>query len=262
VSRQLVLRLQWSAGQFSDSPKHHEHDASAVFKYASHNGIDVVAGSEAQVSGRNNLLAALRAAAPGHGYRIVTRQRQDCWIAVSRNLGRLTHAAFDPVVEQVHKPARLGGHGPRGIFRASITPHDGRYGLIRVGVSHWLTKAADPGQHGNALLDRSIGVWAKRAGGGNALAFYMGDTNHNDRAVDVFAGAPLTTCWDELGKWPTTEPSRPGGRGPTLDVIASYDRDKRVRCASAKALTDTDLQLFSDHYTIRATYAIEPRGGA
>jgi hypothetical protein len=81
------------------------------------------------------------------------------------------------------------------------------------------------------------------------ISFVTADTNLDDRTTNALRPGILT-CWDELGKWPDT------GHGP-IDVIASVDVDKRVSCFSAKAVTDRDIHLATDHYPIVAQYRIK-----
>jgi hypothetical protein len=81
------------------------------------------------------------------------------------------------------------------------------------------------------------------------FSFFTADTNLVDRTTDVFFGKPLTTCWDELGKWPDT------GHG-NIDVVGSVDNDHRVKCENAKVLTDKDLELFTDHFVVSTQYRV------
>lgn len=251
----LPIRLQCSPGEFSDTPGQHEHDAESILNYAAEHDVDVVGGTEAGGRPGNNLRAALQWFAPRYGFRLFSQPQGD-WLAVSRTFGHVDRASFDLVV-----PAKggKGGHSGRGIWSVTIKPHNTRYGpAVHVGTSHWLTDRSDPSGAQNELLDHEIGQWAADVGSGSDLVFYMGDTNNDDQRVDVFGGAPLTTCWDELGRWPTTHPHA-GGRGPTIDVVASFDRDRRVSCRTARALSDRDLKLFGDHYSVTAVYAVMPR---
>jgi hypothetical protein len=100
------------------------------------------------------------------------------------------------------------------------------------------------------VLAQAIGALAEEKGAGNALVFYGGDQNIVDRTYDTFLGqADLTSCWDELQRWENT------GHG-NIDVIASYDRDGRVRCLKATVLDDTEFPLFTDHWYVEAIYGI------
>ena len=161
-------------------------------------------------------------------------------------------------------PAKRGRepHGPRGLFAATIVPHEGDYGpTITVAAAHFVTRSSDPSGRSNHLIDLEAAALFSEVAQGQALGFLMGDLNTPDRIKDGFNVAPLTTCWDDLGKWPTTMPTRPKGGGPTLDVIARYDRDTRVSLKSAAVIDHSDLMLYTDHLPIEATYAVRRRGG-
>ena len=140
-------------------------------------------------------------------------------------------------------------------------------GISGIGAAHYLTKARHPGAvHAgidhwawNKKLGTAVGKWAEVAGAGISTAWYGGDQNMNDSRNgqpqgDTFFGAPMTSCWDELSKWPNT------GHG-TIDVIATYDNDGMVSCIDARALDDGRFFLEQDHYLVEAIYqkAFKPR---
>lgn len=89
-------------------------------------------------------------------------------------------------------------------------------------------------------------------GQGRRLAFWAGDTNNPDRPsatseVDrALRKGDLTSCWDELGRYPDTH-----GR-TTLDVVGSYDPDRRATCLRARVWPD----LHSDHAPLTAWYSV------
>jgi hypothetical protein len=56
----------------------------------------------------------------------------------------------------------------------------------------------------------------------------------------------LTSCWDELGRYPDT-----AGR-LTLDVVGSFDPDSRVSCLRARRWH----KLASDHVAVSAWYQV------
>ena len=115
----------------------------------------------------------------------------------------------------------------------------------------WLESA-----HGRApdvfdLAGRFLGELAEDKGACRKLFFYGGDQNIPDRELDTFFGAPLTSCWDELGKYPPTL-----GKRSTIDVIASYDRDGRVSFVNAHSYADRELLLATDHNLVEAEIKI------
>jgi hypothetical protein len=248
-SRSIPLRVAHASMQFSDDYAQHHHDARAVFRHARETGHVIVTGTE---SGRgNSLYGLILRAAQAHGYAI-HRSPSGEWVAVDRRFGRIVDRGEIPVIPALSIPAGHGGHGARGIVWTRIHPHDRRIGTIVYGAGHWLTHRslrARP-RPGNDAMTHALGRWARRAGDGTALVFYGADTNRHDEDRDVFGGAPLRSCWDEIHRHP---PTRIHG---TIDVIASYDRDDRVSCRDARVLGDRRLFLFSDHSLIEATYAI------
>ena len=66
-------------------------------------------------------------------------------------------------------------------------------------------------------------------------------------------GGPLTSAWDELGIYQNT------GHG-NIDVIASYDRDRRVRAEHIQAFPDSDFPLATDHFLVEAWYRVRRLG--
>lgn len=254
----MKIKVQESSMQYSDTPKQHEKDAKAVFSLGSH----IVLGTEAG-PGSNVLPAALKQEAEAKGYWFyVPRRPTDCWVAVKKSLmPDKPRTGYIPVIEGSSESGDPHRYGPKGIVWMR-----GKTSLGRLSVAsfHGLTKARYPGmaQHDkpgdpvdhraeNERLGHALGDWATQEGKGTNLVFAGGDTNLLDRTDDVFFGAPLTTCWDELKTWPAT------GHG-NIDVIASYDRDGRVKCLKSRVLHDRDLHLFSDHFTVVATYEVAP----
>jgi hypothetical protein len=81
---------------------------------------------------------------------------------------------------------------------------------------------------------------------GAKVAFIGGDTNQDD-ATQNPRPSKWTTIWDELKKYPSTLGDR------TVDIIASYDEDGRVKAKSGRVIP---LGLHSDHKTIEAVYEV------
>lgn len=234
--------------QFSDSPKQQQSDVDKVFARLQKQGVWWVTGTEA--GGGSALKGILRATAPRYGYRIYAPNGTDSWIAVRSEVmvGKRWEGEYEKVVDG--EAGKFTDKGP-----VSIT-FDTRLGTITVIACHYLTKGRpvnNPEYNKylkvNQELALAIGATAKRKGKGSALVFYGGDQNIVDRLFDTFFGEPLTSCWDELKRWENT------GHG-NIDVIASYDKDGRVRCLKAQALDDTEFHLFTDHYYVEAVYQI------
>ncbi len=221
--------------QYSDTTAEHAHDAATVFGYARRTRHQLVAGTEGGHA--NSLWWQLPAAAAHHGYQLLHHPAGE-WLAVDRRFGVFGRRGH------VSVPGSPG----RGIAWARIAPHDPRLGLVVLGTSHW--RNDDPAAA--AALAYGVGRWARRHGRGRRLVFYTADTNTDDRRADVFHGAPLETCWDDVRRHPGTR--FPGG--PTIDVIARLTWDQRTTCVSARRLADEQLPLSSDHCLIAATYQV------
>lgn len=236
--------------QFSDSSAQHTADIEKVFKA----GLNIITGTEAG-PGSGNMNAELIRIAAKYGYVLSITNRYDTWVAVKKTLVKtgttpVTSSVFAIWRYSRYTPTPPGKWSDKGIV--FVTYHDKELGLITVGSVHYVTV----GGAGKALkrtLDaeyaKKIGAFAKSKGAGYQLVFIGGDFNLSDRLGDVFKGQPLTTCWDELKKWPDT------GHG-NIDAIASYDGDGRVRCLDAQVLKDGAFFLNTDHFLVRTTYGI------
>lgn len=250
-----IIRLQHSSGQFSDSRDEHAHDAKAIFDHATKREAWVVTGTESGESPVNHDLHDLIVKeAAAHNFAIYANRFGE-WVAMNRSFLRsLRHGYEGPFIPGSHGlTAAQGGHSPRGVTWMQGQARGVDLGRITTGAAHYLTKRSIEGTgHTNHALQAGIGVFGKEFGPKGDKVFFAADTNMQDRRTDVFAGHPFTTCWDELGKHPST------GHG-NIDIIASYDEDKRVSCKAARSLTDSDLRLYSDHFTIEATYEVRTK---
>lgn len=187
---------------------------------------------------------ALREACRAQGYTLCVASAGDTAIAVRHTV---VAQEFRPVLPASHKPL----HGPRGVQAVTFQLGDE---LVTVCELHIVRKAVS-GKQQLAMVDE-LGQIVAASAQGRRLGFYMGDMNHDDRRRPYSRfdaaerRADLTSCWDELGRWPPThEP-----QGTTLDVVGSYDPDRRVRCLRAR----TWHQLHSDHHSLSAYYGIAP----
>lgn len=243
------LRVAHASMQFSDNDREHEHDARAVFDRAVARDYAWLTGTEAG-SGSGNLTASLHEQAADHGYRFAKPGGGDVWLAVRANLiagGWAT--TFDKVIDGIaHR------YTDKGVSAVEFDAPG--LGHVTVIGGHYITKGRPSGpaeQRTNLELNRritiAIGDHARRAGRGSALVFYGGDQNIVDRTDDTFLGQPLTSAWDELGKWENT------GHG-NIDVIASYDRDGRVKAVDVDTFPDAEFRLASDHYLVEAVYDV------
>lgn len=254
--RKIRLRLAHVSMQFSDTPKQMEADARRIFERAVKRSYAWITGTEAG-AGADPLRSLLRKYAAAAGYRFWMDPQTDAWYAVRADL---IDGGWDTWSGPVVVPGKAGKHTAK---KATSVSWDNReLGRMSVIAAHYLTKGR-PGSRDplyavhvpqNTALSAAICDRAKVLGKGSAKVWYGGDQNIVDRGQgadnDTFFGGPLTSAWDELGKWENT------GHG-NIDVIASYDGDGAVEAVGARALDDREFQLHTDHYLIEAEYDVE-----
>lgn len=239
--------------QFSDATPQKKSDVLSILGRAKDRGVAWITGTEGG-AGSQDLIAALKTQAPKYGYRLWTHPATDAWILVSEAFidgGWKGYWGGEVVPGEAHK------HTTKGVLAVGFD--NAKLGRINIIAAHYLTKgrpdAHDPTYSQfvkeNRDLATAIGKYAAEAGAGSALVFYGGDQNIVDRTSDSFFGQPLTSVWDELGKWEST------GHG-NIDVIASYDNDGRVTAAYINALDDTEFNLNTDHFAVEAGFDIKP----
>lgn len=244
------LRLAHASMQFSDTPAQMAQDVAAIFERAVNRNYAWLTGTEAG-AGADPLPRLLAEAAKANGYRLFKPARTDAWIAVRRDL---IAGGWDEFYTKV-LDGSAGKSTDKGPVRVSFDTED--LGRVSVLAGHFLTKgrpdAKDPAYRVNAShntrLARAIADEAKRCAKGNALAFYGGDNNINDRTDDAFIVDGFTSVSDELGKWPNT------GHGP-IDVIGTWDKDGRVKALRWAAFPDRAFPLHTDHFLVEAVVEV------
>ena len=206
-----------------------------------------------EVSKNNGNLPILRRAARKHGYRVFF-EGGEVAIAVKRGIEIIDSGATLVNPAQAGKPPTIG-HSRRYALWVKIR-YEGE--VIFVVTAHWVTGFATDAdrREKHEKMSREIVRLVRENGKGANLAFFSGDINAPDRKAPtpgyaILTAGGLTTCWDELGVWPSTH----GRNGSTIDIIGSYDRDGRVSAESARVFRDG----FSDHERIRAVYRIKRR---
>lgn len=237
-----IVRMAHISMQSTDSAYQQRQDAIRVFARATIRDYAWVTGTEANTTA-NSLI--YQHEAQDADYRYV--RGGDCWIAVKES--RIA-SGFKAQWNQVVK-GKAHQFPNRGVLRVTFT--DVELGEVTVLASHFQTKRTSKRRPAdNKRLADKVGAEARAHGAGDGIVFYGADTNITDRTGDTFKGEPLTSCWDELKKWP-------GTGHDNIDVIASYDADKNVTCTGARVLDDSDIQLFTDHFLIEAVYAVSPK---
>ena len=232
--------------QFSDTRDQVEADAERIFT----RGYDWITGTEA---GDYPVRIVLKKAARRHGYTF--HEYKSNWVAIDKSLivmgtRRTGHATI------------VDGKLTAGIGNDSNIVWDtfrtSKYGTITVMASHYPTRGNPDAKmrsrrvnvRWTKKLAVAIGAKTKQFGSGPNLVFYGGDQNIVDRITDTFFGQPLTSVWDELGRWENT------GHG-NIDVIASYDKDSRVKALYGRALDDSELFMHTDHFPVEAGFSVK-----
>lgn len=230
--------------QFSDDFKQKQHDIRKMFAH----GYDGITGTE---TGEPESIRIMRVEAFNAGYFLAMYKSN--FVAIPKKLvkrgSRVKHA-----VTFVDNDLTKGrGHDLNVVGLTVDTPELGEWSLL---ASHYATNGKpQPGSSGvnkkwNKELAQGIGDLAEQLGAGRALCFYGGDQNIPDNKYDTFFGEDLTSVWDELKKYENT------GHG-NIDVIASYDKDRRVEATYIRALDDRESFHHTDHFPVEAGFRVK-----
>lgn len=133
-----------------------------------------------------------------------------------------------------------------------------RGNVIAVCEAHWVTRGGKgervSRKEKRRRMSQAVASFVERHGEGARIAFFMGDTNESDERdnegsviYEPLEQSDLVTVWDELGAYPPTH-----GPNSTIDIIGSYDRDKRVKAIRAVA----HRGQYSDHRQVSAIYEV------
>lgn len=275
----MRVRVAHVSMQYSDGPSQHTADLTKVFDRAVARKVAWVTGTESG-PGANDTSDEIVRIAREHDYRpwVPSAGKHDhpgwatdAWLAVRKDLitdnweEHFTEAI--PGSAEVYRDAGIKAEfpkwGPRGLVTVGFDCA-ALQGRINLCAAHYLTHAhkqgADPETHGidhwklNEKLAQAVGDWAVKVGHGHDLAFYAGDQNMSDQKNDApegdtFMGEPFTSLADELKDWQST------GHGP-IDVIASYNRDRRVTGVNFQAFNDREFSLNTDHFYLEGVFDI------
>jgi hypothetical protein len=279
----MRVRLAHASLQFSDTDKQHTADIEKIFDRCVSRKVAWITGTEAGPGSGNTGKELLRVSKE-HGYRAWVPAEQskgngratDCWVAVREDLiSGGWKRGFEKVIpgsQELYKDAGVDPDstprwGPKGLVHVSFNSEV--FGSrIAVGSAHYLTGARSPKDANikgvdhwewNEDLANAIGDWFRKEGQGKNLAFYGGDQNmadskNDEPQGDTFFGANVTSVQDELKKWANT------GHGP-IDVIATYNKDGRVKALDVVVLGDKKFFLHGDHFYVEATVEVAPLNG-
>lgn len=162
-----------------------------------------------------------------------------------------------------------GNYGERGL--AFVTFQTPAGNVVTCHGSHWLTAYVldnHPGPETRredryAEQTRAMVKAVVAHGAGGHLSFWQGDTNLNEQkdhgqdpdgfhAMSTAAG--LRSVYDELDRYPATH--GPLKKGSTIDVLGSYDPDRRVSAVDVKVRPPRH----SDHRAVDAWFDVLPVG--
>lgn len=267
----MRIRVAHISLQFSDNDKHTTHDLEKLFARAESRKYCWITGTEAG-PGSGNTGDELVRIGKEHGFRVWVPSHKvkdgpeaatDCWIAVRKDIiegdWKTDFEFAFPGSGQLNMDLDGRHFGPKGVVTVHFDSSVPELGAVNIGAAHYITGGRQKGSNEwelNEKLGKKITSWARRVGKGRALVFYGGDQNMLDRANDepqgdTFFGGPLTSTWDELRKWQNT------GHG-NIDVIATYNRDGRVKALRTFVLDDSRFHLFTDHFLVEAVLEVAP----
>lgn len=245
----VTVRVAHISMQFSDNKAQVTQDLFDIFRRAEKYDWWWITGTEAG-GAKSEVGPLLRKIGPKFGFTIYQPKNTDGWIAVNTrhvSSGGVVRGEFTKVLD-----GEAGKFTNRGVVEAGFPTELGK---ITVLTSHYLTKGTPVGDKTrlpqNRQIAAKIGEIGERAGRLGKLVFYGGDQNISDRKADTFLGQPFTSIQDELGKHYNT------GHGP-IDVIASYDADRRVRAHSVRVDNDREFSLHTDHFLVVGTFRVRP----
>lgn len=243
----INVRIRECSMQYSDTPAQKAIDARAAFN-PTPGGLrpHVVLFTEAG-RGQNKVgQDLLRKEGERLGYAMFF-DGYEGGIAIRFAAGRVVDHGYEgPII-----PGKAGDHPHLGLTWA--TARHRTLGDMTFGVMHWLNRDVEAARARiNDAATKKVGAFLAAKAVGDDIGFLAGDANRDDKTRDLLPGIPFRTAADELGVYPDTHGTR------TIDFIASYDKDLRVRCTAFRTLP----RAHSDHRWIEATYAITPRSAA
>jgi len=229
--------FQHTSLEAGDTDAQKKADVKAVFSHARGAGNVVLTGTEA---GTEPTIGLIQNEASAKEF--YCHIAGDSWICVDKRW------ATKKVDTGWNKVVNAGsGHSARGVAWMTV---DTPLGRMSFAAMHLLTaKSSEQEPNANPKLKDAAVQWAKDHG---PLSFIGADVNADDRSKNVWGSSAVTTCWDELKKYPDT---LEGGPDNTIDVFTRLSSGP-ARFTSARAMSDADLKLNADHKLIQGTIKI------
>ncbi len=219
------------AGDTTDQKK---ADVKTLFSHAREVGNVVLTGTEA---GTEPMIGLIKNEASAKEF--YCHIAGDSWVCVDKRWAtKKVENGWTKVVDSG------SGHSARGVTWMTVeTP----YGQMSIAAMHLLTaKSSEQEPNANPKMKDAAVAWAKEHG---PLSFIGADVNASDKTKNVWGSSALTTCWDELKKWPDTHE---GGPSYSIDVLTRLTSGP-AKFSSARALADSDVKLNADHKLIEGT---------
>lgn len=243
-----VLKHQHTSLQFSDDAKQQKADVEKLF--AKGKQFPVKTGTE---SGDDNALFDLIAQHAKKNNHVLMR-KQGNWVAIDKAIIKPGSKTVKDSVFVVSNDHIVGHMRDRAFPYITFTHADPRMGRISVAGFHYPTKGrehGDPNNDINKLYAKKIAEWMRRVAKGQNIALGAGDFNMIDslERQDWAFDGPFTSMADELGKHKDT------GHGP-IDGFVSFDKDGRVKAKKFEVLSDSKMQMYTDHYVCRGTWTV------
>lgn len=230
------LKFRHLSMQWSDSDAHTKHDIDLIFSSTPH-FITLTEAGKAQNPFARRYIEQKYA----KDYHLFF-DNFDAAVAVKKTMGGLKDKGYVKVI-----PGVAGDHPNAGI--AWLQVQNSKLGKITLASTHYITRdrvASRKAQ--NNKIAAELQKLADKTATGPGLFFFGGDFNRDDQTQDLVPNTRLTTCWDELQKWPNTL------KTVTFDALGSFDDDARVRVKSARTLVS---KFYTDHIPVEALYNVK-----
>ena len=252
MTETLLLKMQHSSLQFSDTPAQQASDVEKLFVEGE--DFPIKTGTEAgnDGPGGNTNRELLVEAAKDYKHKI--NFAGDAWVAVDDRIILPRSLTRDDVflVSNDH----MVGHGTDRVMPTLEFQHVELGGdTVSVGSVHYPTKGAVPGSPNYQMNVEIAGLlerWLRDVARGKNLGFINGDFNMPDRTTDWALGHDFLSMADELKAWENS------GHGP-IDGFCSFNLDGRVSAKRFSVLDDKEMHLYSDHYVCRGVWEIVKR---